>query len=224
MHFSTTVAGSLLLAGQALSLSPMKAAHNIAGSLHQRSFDVEAQMSDEAYDFVLSSLEKRQGLTAPSSTSSSASSPTVSTTPFSGSAADFNLTQWNAMTAEACSSAIQALNGNAGNPSGMAVCYNVPFLDNSTGVFESEVRLYNVSAPVDAWTGLESNAISISMSYLGASVAPINGLTMTKRSDVVSESLVSSVEKRQSSILTAMVTKTYIGQIHNSITVNGMSV
>ncbi|KAI9655581.1 MAG: hypothetical protein M1821_005374 [Bathelium mastoideum] len=223
MHFSTAVAGSLVLAGQAISISPIKAAHNIADSLHQRSFDLDAQMSDDAYDFLMNHLEKRQDITAPSSTSSSSTSnPTVSSTPASGNAADFNLTQWNEMTSQACSNAIQALNGNAGNPSGMAVCYNVPFLDNSTGVFESEVRLYNLSAPSGEWAGLQSNAISISMSYLGASVAPTRGLMM-KRSELVSESLASAVEKRQS-MMTAMVTKTYIGEIHNSITVNGMTV
>ncbi|KAF2231034.1 hypothetical protein EV356DRAFT_452798 [Viridothelium virens] len=165
----------------------------------------------------MDNLEKRQGITAPSSTSSSTgTTPTVSTMPASGNAADFNITQWNEMTAQACSSAIQALNGNAGNPSGMAVCYNVPFLDNSTGVFESEVRLFNLSAPSGEWAGLSMDAISISMSYLGASVAPTRGLMMAKRD-------VSTMERRQS-IMSAMTNKTYIGQIHNSITVNGMTV
>ena len=229
MHFSTAIAGSLLLAGQAVSLSPMKAAHNLAESLHQRSFDIEAQLSDDAYDFLLNNLEKRQGTTSPSSASSSTSTaPTVSTTPVAGSpanVADFNITQWNAMTAQACSDAISALNGNAGNPSGMAVCYNVPFLDNSTGVFESEVRLYNLSAPVNDWTGVQASGINVTMSYLGASVTPAMGPMIAKRGvEGISNELASPIEKRQSATLTPVITQLYIGEIHSSILVNGITV
>ena len=215
MHFSTAVAGSLFLAGQAVSLSPIKVAHNIAESLHHRSFDVEAQMSDNVYDFI-DNLEKRQGITAPSSTSSSsASTPTVSSTPASGNASDFNLEQWNEMTAPSCLNAVQALNGNAGNPSGMAVCYNVPFLDNTTGVFMSEVRLYSVMTPVNEWAGIDSSAINVSLTYLGANSAPAQiPSTMTKRDDI---------SKRQSSTTPAS-TQVFVGTIETTILVNGIKV
>jgi hypothetical protein len=220
MHFSTAVAGGVFLAGQAMSLSAMKAAHNLAESIHARSFDVEAQMDDEAYAYLLNSLDKRQGLTAAAPTSST---PAPATTPASGNAAQFNLTQWNEMTSAACSAAVSALS-SAGNPSGMAACYNVPFLDNTTGLFESEVRLYNMSQPTGEWAGLQANAISISMAYQGAEVAQTAGLTMAKRDDedAFDDLSYPPIKKRQSTMM-AMITKSYVGRINSNLLTNGMT-
>lgn len=75
---------------------------------------------------------------------------------------------WNNQTVQACTKAVGAMNGMASNPSGMAACYNVRQLDNSTGVFEADVRLYRVAQPTNGWT---THDITVGMSYLGAAVA-----------------------------------------------------
>lgn len=81
-----------------------------------------------------------------------------------------DMERWNAETTAACSRAVGALNGRASNPSGMAVCYNVPFLDPKTGVFQAELRMFNISAQVEEWAGVPSSSISLSLRYVGATV------------------------------------------------------
>lgn len=94
--------------------------------------------------------------------------PQVSTIPASGDAATADLAKWDAATRAACDTAITGLNGQVSNPTGLAVCYNLPFLDNSTGVFLAELRMYNVSAPSDPWVGIRMEDINLSLFYLGA--------------------------------------------------------
>ncbi|KAK8042872.1 hypothetical protein PG994_013355 [Apiospora phragmitis] len=55
-----------------------------------------------------------------------------------------NMQQWNADTSKACQDALAQLS-TATNPSGTAVCYNLPSLDTKTGAFMANLRLYQIS-------------------------------------------------------------------------------
>jgi len=57
----------------------------------------------------------------------------------------------------------------ASNPSGIAVCYNLPFLSTKSGVFAADLRLYQVSAPDGDWATVGGN-IDVSLMYNGAAV------------------------------------------------------
>jgi hypothetical protein len=94
-----------------------------------------------------------------------------------------NVTQWDANTTVACTTSLEALNGRPSNPSGMAVCYNLPFLNETTGIFQADLRLYMVGAPTGDFANIASQNVNVGLSYNGATVQAINATTMTKRSD-----------------------------------------
>lgn len=91
-------------------------------------------------------------------------------------------TTWNNATDKACMNALSAMHGNASNPAGMAVCYNIPFLNTSTGVFQADMRLYRVAGPVKEWAAIQDQTVSIRLFYPSATVSP-RKLTIGRRAD-----------------------------------------
>lgn len=169
MIFQTVLLGGLLVAGHAAAkVSPVNA-------LFQRSDGIENILGRDAN--LVATLTRRQD------SNPADSAPQISTTPQSGNAAQVDLAKWEEDTKAACGSALAQLNGQASNPAGIAVCYNLPFLDNQTGVFQAELRMYNVSAPINPWDGVTAAAINMGLSYDGAQIQNMAG--MTKRDDAV---------------------------------------
>ncbi|APA12797.1 hypothetical protein SS1G_08235 [Sclerotinia sclerotiorum 1980 UF-70] len=110
-----------------------------------------------------------------------------------------NMSDWNTQTEAACGQALDLLNAQDTNPSGLAVCYNLPYVDNTTGVFKADLRLYNVSAPTGAFANIPSQKVEVALSYEGATVSAVNMSTLMARSD--GTSLISwprKISKRQS--------------------------
>ena len=85
-----------------------------------------------------------------------------------------NMPTWDATTDAACVKALTQINQST-NPSGNCVCYNLPVLDDSTGVFEADLRLYRVSAPRDAFASVKQEDVRVSVEYNGASVSTLSG-------------------------------------------------
>lgn len=133
----------------------------------------------------LSSLRRRQ---APSSASAA---PPAAPAPSPGNISQQFLDKWSVETPTACLNALRALDGRSTNPSGVALCYNIPFLDEVTGVFEAELRMFNVSAPEGDWLGVTAADIAVEVSYLGASAQ------FSDRLGVNPQSQQSSLDKRQ---------------------------
>lgn len=131
-----------------------------------------------------------------------------------------NLSEWNTQTEAACTQALDLLNGQATNPSGLAVCYNLPYVDNSTGVFKADLRIYNVSAPTGSFANIPSQDVQVGLSYEGATVSAVNMSTLMARSE--STSLISwprAIEKRQSTnttgrILNLVQSYAFVGQMN----------
>jgi hypothetical protein len=129
-----------------------------------------------------------------------------------------NVTQWDADTMAACTNTLEALNGVASNPSGMAVCYNLPFLDNTTGVFQADLRLFTISPPTGAFANISSANVQVGLSYIGATVSAVNASTLARREDRIS--LISwprsedGMEKRQASVPTMAQSYAFVGQIN----------
>lgn len=151
--------------------------------------------------------------------------PLSSLTPASGEApSNADLQAWAEQTRQACMDTLANLNGQASNPSGIAVCYNLPFLDNTTGVFQAELRMFNVSAPVDPWVGVTTADVSMTLSYLGATVQNMNG-NFTKRNLIwngpeletrePSDSIL--VERQSINTMTELKVLMYVGRVNSNL-------
>jgi hypothetical protein len=132
-----------------------------------------------------------------------------------------NITQWDEATTKACITSLEALNGRPSNPSGMAICYNLPFLNETTGIFQADLRLYMVGAPTGDFANIASQNVNVGLSYSGATVQAINATTMTKRSD--ESSLISwpraelEVLKRQTQIPQLAQAYAFVGQVNREL-------
>lgn len=214
MVYHAALLGALLVAGQASAK---------VNALFPRGNHLEDRLARDA-ESMMATLTVRQDA------NNADSAPQVSTTPQSGDASEVNLQQWEAQTREACQNALSELNGQASNPSGIAVCYNLPFLDNSTGVFQAELRMYNISAPIDPWQGVTAADVSMTLSYLGATVQSTNG-TFVRRDEpesadgILVERLVENLGKRQDAGNGPAELKVlnYVGKINDNLMGSAMT-
>jgi hypothetical protein len=145
-----------------------------------------------------------------------------STTPAS------NATTWDSQTTAACISALTKLNGVASNPAGMAVCYNLPFLDTSTGIFQADLRLYMVAQPKDGFTGVPAQNVTVGLQYFGASVQAIDPSELMRRgAELLSVSwpikAQGDVEKRQNMVPTLLQMYAFKGQINQGLVTSNMT-
>ncbi|CAK7262674.1 hypothetical protein SEPCBS119000_000097 [Sporothrix epigloea] len=83
-----------------------------------------------------------------------------------------DMTAWDHTATTACNAALAKLSKSS-NPSGRCVCYNLPALDNSTGKFEADLRLYQLSVPWGEFEGILPENVHMSYKYNDASVSPI---------------------------------------------------
>ncbi|KAI9788067.1 MAG: hypothetical protein M1816_007279 [Peltula sp. TS41687] len=143
--------------GVLVGVDPILRRHRLSGNLIAR---VQADA-----DRYLNDLQRRQ---APAT---SPSAPAPSTRGSTGGNSTTKLQSWDAQTAAACEKAVKALNGVTLSESGIAVCYNLPYFDDSTGAFQGDLRLYRVSPPQSVWVGISDQDVTIGLSYVGASVA-----------------------------------------------------
>ncbi|MDI1493160.1 MAG: hypothetical protein OHK93_004947 [Ramalina farinacea] len=83
---------------------------------------------------------------------------------------DTNEGSWDVETDEACIAALQASQAAAASSSGMAACYNVKSLNGTTGSFEAELRLYQLSEPSAQWDQGQSEGLNLGLNYARATV------------------------------------------------------
>ncbi|CAK7266612.1 hypothetical protein SEPCBS57363_002178 [Sporothrix epigloea] len=84
-----------------------------------------------------------------------------------------NMTAWDHDATIACHAALAKL-PRSSNPSGRCICYNLPMLNNSTGKFEADLRLYQLSVPWGEFEGISPEDVHVSFKYNGASVSPVS--------------------------------------------------
>lgn len=129
-----------------------------------------------------------------------------------------NASTWEATTETACTVSLEALNGQATNPSGMAVCYNLPMLDNTTGVFQADLRLFMVGPPTGTFANIAAQNVNVGLAYNGATVSAVNkGPGLTKRVDVDVSIISWPKNKRQSSIPLLTQQYAFVGQINQQL-------
>ncbi|KAL6863618.1 hypothetical protein J3F83DRAFT_745055 [Trichoderma novae-zelandiae] len=103
-----------------------------------------------------------------------------------------DFTAWNNLTDMACKQRLSTISRTS-NPSGDCICYNLPMLDVTTGMFEADLRLYRISAPREEFVGVPPSEIQVGVVYKGASVTPMKpadsksgsspSVNITKRAD-----------------------------------------
>lgn len=119
--------------------------------------------------------------------------------------------------ATSCFKALDAMNGQASNPSGMAVCYNVMQMDNTTGVFMADLRLYKIATPTGDWATLEMKKVSTRLTYLGADVSQAQ-VTTTKRDELQPPDVTGEwIEKRAATPPQSIQNTSFIGKAHADV-------
>jgi hypothetical protein len=214
MLLKGTLISSLIAAGHASAIKLGK-----VNALLKQSDDVEEVLRRDAE--LVATLTRRQDANGVDT------APLASLTPASGNAAGADLAKWEEETRAACMQILGNLNGQASNPSGIVVCYNLPFLDNTTGVFQAELRMYNVSTPIAPWLGVTAADVSMTLSYLGATVQTMAG-NFTKRDGSyppvrreVRDGLV--IERQTVNTMTELKVLMYVGRINSNLIGSAMN-
>ncbi|KAI5919181.1 hypothetical protein F4810DRAFT_518844 [Camillea tinctor] len=117
-----------------------------------------------------------------------------------------NMTAWNIDTMAACTSALSQLT-TASNPSGMAICYNIPSLDTNAGTFMADLRMFQVSTPSGDFQGIAPQDISGGVQYNGATASQVSQTVNTRDTN-------DGLTKRQSVSPTLLNTYMIVGQIN----------
>ncbi|TID26932.1 gb [Venturia nashicola] len=206
MRLEAAIYSSLLVSGRFCEATAFDVGHG----LHRRHADFRYRMRRDA-DSVLHQREKRNdvfgaengawptvvvppGFTLaagvqitpiPGATNTFVNVPTgtaiVAASQQSTNSATMDSTKWNEQAEQACMTAVMNLRGKSSNPAGLAVCYNVPYLDEVKGTFEAELRMYNVSTPSEEFVGVTPAMMLVTLQYQGATIQTSNGALPVKR-------------------------------------------
>jgi hypothetical protein len=194
MLWQAAITSSLLATGVSAGIGSL-----IIDGMTRNSPSVERRMEEIAK----ASLRQRGFLEARQSTTGPASNVILNTD------GTINMTAWDAQANEACSSALSHL-PEASNPSGTCVCYNLAALNNVTGTFKADLRLYQLSEPRGQFGGIPPEKIQVGLSYKGASVSPVSAQTA---SGEVGAAAVSPRQADISANLKLLQSYLFVGQI-----------
>lgn len=137
------------------------------------------------------------------------------------SATTVNIATWDADTMAACIASLEALKGVATNPSGMAVCYNLPMLDEKSGVFQADLRLFKISEPTGIFGNISSQNIQVGLSYDGATVSTMDSSQFGTRGEH-GTLLISTPQKRQAVEPVMAQAYAFVGQINADLLTSSM--
>lgn len=206
MRLEAAIYSGLLISGRLCDATSFEVSHG----LHKRHADFHDRMRRDAHS-VLHQREKRNdvfgaqngvwptvvvppGFTLaagvqitpiPGATTTVVAVPTgtatVAAAQQSANAVNVDPTKWNAQAEQACMTSVMNLKGKSSNPAGLAVCYNVPYLDEAKGTFEAELRMYNISTPAGEFVGITPAMMMVTLQYQGATIQTSNGTLPVKR-------------------------------------------
>lgn len=122
-----------------------------------------------------------------------------------------DLEAWSRDTVHACAQRLAQVATTTPTPNqpGVAGCWNVPLLVESTGVFAADLRLFRVAEPTGDWKDIDVSSYNVSVKYDGgAAIQPRN---MTAKERVASE------EGMKGSNLTKLVDSQFIGDLDRAL-------
>jgi hypothetical protein len=119
----------------------------------------------------------------------------------------------DATISAACAAALGPIK-TVSNDAGILGCYNLPFLNTNTGVFEADLRLYQRSKPSGAFDGVKLTDISVQLSYPNAafSTVPQNTKSARRGLDLQSRQDRGRVNELQRFL--------FVGQVSNGLTLS----
>ncbi|KAK0723398.1 hypothetical protein B0T26DRAFT_642955 [Lasiosphaeria miniovina] len=124
-----------------------------------------------------------------------------------------NMTAWDDQANKACNAALKDLK-LASNPSGAVICYNLPALNNVTGTFEADLRLYQLNEPTGDFAGIPPEKIQVGLTYKGASVSPVTSQTASTKVVAARQAAAgTAVEATGNGPLKLLQTYLFVGQI-----------
>ena len=168
--------------------------------LYRRHESLEEHVRRGAFDALDAQLSPRQEL---SHNAARAPSPSSSTGP----PANLNDPTTNMTIATACLNALSDIT-HVSNAAGWAACYNILYLNNQTGIFEADLRLYQVSQPSGTFAGVQSSNIHLALKYPEAAISATS--QQAKRGELAA---------RQSNItLSQLQQYSFVGQINKNLT------
>lgn len=141
---------------------------------------IEARAQHDAHDIMNQNLFHERDV-IPSST---LIAPSVKASALPSANTADQTVSWDAGTDAACIKALKDRKDETSNPSGMAACYNIKYFDNSTGVFQADLRLYRTSPATGSWATMKSDGVNVKISCKGASIAA-GKMQMGKRDDTL---------------------------------------
>ena len=124
--------------------------------LHSPEGHIEARTQHDAHGIMNRNLFHERDV-VPSST---LITPNVKASAIPSSAAEVD--SWNKATEAACLKAFDNERDESSNPSGIAACYNIKYFDNTTGVFQADLRLYQTSPATGGWATMKPDGVKIS--------------------------------------------------------------
>jgi hypothetical protein len=117
-----------------------------------------------------------------------------------------NATAVNAAINTACRGAISQIE-DFNSDSGLGGCYNIMYLNRTTGLFQADLRLYKVSEPTGPFSGIPIDSMLVNLNSNFAQFAQVSLTPNTKRAQV---------EARQSTTNYAEVLEgLWVGQIES---------
>ena len=137
------------------------------------------------------------------------SSPTAGTSP----AVPTGMPSSNS-TKAACVQVLDSLKGVSGSATGMSVCYNVGYLDQTTGEWEGDVMIFQVAPATGNWTSVQPKSLSMSLSYPGATVADMSSMD-SKRSSQLLKSISSRISVRTSHAV-LVTNMSFVGEVEKT--------
>ena len=188
-----------LAVGLACELTSATSLLHAPRSLHLRHEHLGERIRREAFEIIDTQLHRRQEASQSAAAAAAPSASSSSGIP--------NLNDPNTSTAitTACYDAFANIT-KVSNAAGWAACYNILFLNNQTGIFEADLRLYQVSQPSGTFAGIQPANINLALSYPEAAISATNqqaerrDLTPRQSSNTMNElqqySFVGQINKR----------------------------
>jgi hypothetical protein len=94
-----------------------------------------------------------------------------------------NATAVNAAINTACKGAISHIT-DFNSDSGLGGCYNIMYLNRTTGLFQADLRLYKVADPTGAFSGIPIDSMLVNLNSDFATFAQVSLTPNTKRAEV----------------------------------------
>lgn len=138
----------------------------IAASTTISAFTIPSFHDISASSIPLDFLLIRRQTTKPATpiTNSTSNSSSTATSP-----------RYEAAILTSCATALSLLAGAPESASGMSLCYNILSLNNSTGVFKSDLRLFKVSEPRDSWRNTTLKNVVPKVDWRGSGASLMGG-------------------------------------------------